>query len=693
MGAPGQRAVVFVTTGFDEWQLQLTRGVETAAEGRPVLVINAYDPSGDDFLRPIAELISGYPCAGVLASACVSTHEEESLLGLLRRKQVPVVRLSMPTDGMTSVRADDVAGMRQVMAHVLDELGARRPVLVRGMRHHPDAQRREQVFREELQARGIPVDEELMVDGQFWHDAAFHNLTALLARRRDMDAVIAANDNSAVGALRALTDAGLRVPDDVLLTGFDNLQAATCWPGLTTVDNDLGGQGAAAARQLLAQLDGAPPVPEVLVPGRLVVRGSTVVPSDVVREVNAAAQLAQHRLSVSDTLRSLSYRLNNARTPEQLAEVLATDGAPALGIRRCFLAVFTGEHVAERVGERPRDVHGIGPTKVKLLLDYRDGAMQPLDGEEFPLTQVLPERLRDELESGLLVLEPLLAADGMFGYLLCDQSGNSWLPDWLRGDLSRNLDAMLSRQALERYAGELEIAVKERTAELELRKAHLETEVVMRRETERKLQLANLQLQRLAMSDSLTGLANRTALEQHLEHHWHTLARTGGELAVLLTDVDLFKAYNDHYGHVAGDETLRIVAQLLSDVARYPDDLACRFGGEEFLLVLPGVGAEAAHRVATRFRERLARAAIPHAASNVADIVTVSVGICAGKAGDDVPRIRLLEAADRALYLAKTSGRNRVCTAELDQHGDEVWPARTPRAATAGDPPELTPAR
>lgn len=176
----------------------------------------------------------------------------------------------------------------------------------------------------------------------------------------------------------------------------------------------------------------------------------------------------------------------------------------------------------------------------------------------------------------------------------------------------------------------------------------------------RELELANRRLQRLSMQDGLTGIANRRCFDEHLQRHWLRLADEGGCLALLLVDVDFFKALNDACGHLYGDECLRELARLCLSVADGADDLVARYGGEELVLLLPGRALAAARRVAERLRRHVARTAIAHPASAVADHVTVSIGVCASRPRHRAAPVALIEVADRALYAAKAAGRNRV---------------------------------
>lgn len=180
------------------------------------------------------------------------------------------------------------------------------------------------------------------------------------------------------------------------------------------------------------------------------------------------------------------------------------------------------------------------------------------------------------------------------------------------------------------------------------------------RERARGAELAtdNRRLGRLATLDTLTALANRRALNMHLRR---VVRRPRGEtLSVLLIDIDHFKQYNDLYGHQRGDACLQRVAAALARVPTRSGDMVARFGGEEFVVVLPGTDHRSAALMAERLRDAVAALQIPHEASPVAPVVTVSVGVATAARGDSGDGAALLAAADQALYRAKSEGRNRV---------------------------------
>ncbi|HSC83066.1 MAG TPA: GGDEF domain-containing protein [Pseudomonas sp.] len=166
----------------------------------------------------------------------------------------------------------------------------------------------------------------------------------------------------------------------------------------------------------------------------------------------------------------------------------------------------------------------------------------------------------------------------------------------------------------------------------------------------------------LVDQDSLTGLHNRRSFNRQLARLWRQAQRERGEVALLLCDVDHFKAYNDHYGHQAGDRALQQVATVLQEAARRPLDMAIRLGGEEFAVLLYGIGGEEALQRAEVLRQALELLGIEHADSQTAAVLTMSVGVACLQPREDVPLNSLFEHADRALYEAKAYGRNQVVT-------------------------------
>jgi diguanylate cyclase (GGDEF)-like protein len=174
-------------------------------------------------------------------------------------------------------------------------------------------------------------------------------------------------------------------------------------------------------------------------------------------------------------------------------------------------------------------------------------------------------------------------------------------------------------------------------------------------------------LENLSSRDGLTGIYNRRRLDEVLEAEWRRARRSQSCLSLLLLDIDHFKAFNDHYGHLAGDDCLRQLAHAMVTGVQRSCDLVARYGGEEFACLLPDTDLHGAVQVANRISDRIASLNVPHAFSGVADHITVSVGV-----GTETPLVGqsffdLIRRADEQLYIAKGLGRNQIRSALDDK--------------------------
>ncbi|WP_094604216.1 Protein-glutamate methylesterase/protein-glutamine glutaminase [Sporomusa silvacetica DSM 10669] len=179
-----------------------------------------------------------------------------------------------------------------------------------------------------------------------------------------------------------------------------------------------------------------------------------------------------------------------------------------------------------------------------------------------------------------------------------------------------------------------------------------------------ELESVNRELSRLSSLDGLTGIANRRHFDQIYELERQRAVRTGHDLSIVFFDIDFFKYYNDTYGHQEGDDCLKKVAAAAGSVLKRPGDLLARYGGEEFVVILPETGVAGAYKVAQDIRTSVEKGNIQHSASKLTDHITVSIGVAGGKMSlTDKPQ-ELLTLADKALYEAKSGGRNQVRIAE-----------------------------
>ena len=252
-----------------------------------------------------------------------------------------------------------------------------------------------------------------------------------------------------------------------------------------------------------------------------------------------------------------------------------------------------------------------------------------------------------------------------------------WIAKTLAGGIA-NLSAATVRMAEGKLETRLEVETTDELGQLAANFNRMATQLAWRddalrqakeelerqvAERTRELTDANQELQRLSLSDALTCIGNRRYQDEFLEREWRRALREQTPLSLVMLDIDYFKLFNDTYGHVAGDDCLRKVAGILTATIQRATDFASRYGGEEFVLVLPATGEQGALTLAEKIRRGVEELAIPHEKSPVAGVVTVSIGVAAIVPMRDSEGSLLLVAADRALYQAKTAGRNQVRSA------------------------------
>lgn len=239
------------------------------------------------------------------------------------------------------------------------------------------------------------------------------------------------------------------------------------------------------------------------------------------------------------------------------------------------------------------------------------------------------------------------------------QSLERWAAKLRRGQWS----IPLPKKSPIRELASLTHSLDSMACQLKAHTAELEHQVNLRTE---ELSRANLLLEQQSITDGLTGLANRRYLDQQSALLWQQAQRYGNSFALLMIDIDWFKNYNDHYGHLQGDDALRRVARVLEGYARRPGDLAARYGGEEFVLLLSDTPADVAAKIADNVLAAISAEQIEHIRSPLGH-VTISIGLAAcSKVVPGMQFERLLQCADNALYRAKQKGRNRVDTSCTD---------------------------
>ena len=208
----------------------------------------------------------------------------------------------------------------------------------------------------------------------------------------------------------------------------------------------------------------------------------------------------------------------------------------------------------------------------------------------------------------------------------------------LRSKVRVFLDLYNQKKMVEEQAAMLELKVKEL---MELREA-------------------NYKLESISTLDGLTGIPNRRAFNEYIDKSWRNSVRSRKPISMIMLDIDYFKAYNDNYGHLQGDECLIKVAKALSLTLKRPLDFAARYGGEEFAVILPETDIDSAALVAETIRQSIEGMHLKHEHSTASQYVTVSLGVSSILPGQDDVFEKLIDNADKALYMAKSNGRNNV---------------------------------
>jgi diguanylate cyclase (GGDEF)-like protein/PAS domain S-box-containing protein len=181
-----------------------------------------------------------------------------------------------------------------------------------------------------------------------------------------------------------------------------------------------------------------------------------------------------------------------------------------------------------------------------------------------------------------------------------------------------------------------------------------------RKKTEERLLSLQKELEDLSFKDGLTGVANRRMFDSIMELEWENARRNNQPLSLIMIDIDYFKQYNDHYGHLQGDECLKRVASALGSAATRARDAFARFGGEEFVLVLPETDETSAYKIAERCRSLIFKEQIPHEKSQTGQLLTISMGVGTITPMHKDEAMAFIEAVDQRLYQAKQKGRNCI---------------------------------
>ena len=612
---------------------------QVAPLGYGILCVTGQEITSDSLskgIRPIYRIAAQLDVAGTIVlagSIGQSTHSDHLVNFVKHFQHHRLVATDLEGEGWSSVVYENEPVMRTLVSHVLDKVPGNDIVFLAGYTSSRNSIQRENAFREAMAVRGRQVDESLVLRADFDASNSFLSLDALLSSGRCPSAVIAANDAMAFGAIDALVNHGKKIPEDVLVSGFDDSAYAHCAAvPITTVKTCPKRQMEVASAELLRLIaaEDASETRTISLPVHLLLRGSTGEPdvdalisdtavfngsmNEAVEKVILMRKLLKRNNAESLSSHEIRERLHVrlARCNDRYSVFQAfDDGMRALSIKRAFL-----------VGFKPAPDGSI--ENAKLLHTWPTREISSED-ESYSAQRLLPPGLDEELTLGTLVMCGVEKDGQSVGALLFDPEGPERASmDGLAQTTFGALQHFEQCESLEQQAFELSCV--------------------------------NDELVRLANLDPLTGLANRSRLLNELNI---SLRQKIAGMVVVFFDLDGFKLINDTLGHGAGDRVLKIIGERLS--ACLPkQDLLARFGGDEFVVLLRNqYTSEDIQSLTDKLLSEISRPMELFPDQPIA--LTASIGITRN-IEQDATSSKLLQQADTAMYRAKRLGGNRVVT-------------------------------
>ena len=659
---------------------------------------------------------------GLLIFSPLRTDKRTEYVRELRERKFPMLFIGSGS-GIPTIMPDNEGGIRQALEHLVGH-GHREIAFIAGdPQDSGDSFARVEAYRRGVRELDLGDDPRLLEYGFHWDEEACRATKRMLASGVKFTAVMCSNDFSSLGVVRALNEAGKRIPWDVAVTGFDDQpEALVQIPPLTSVHYPLFETGYQALQMIRQRIvEGAEALPTtVRVSTRLMTRQScgcfpeivsaaAVDEAGLVRDATKDPALLQAKLvpSMVEALQSESALVDRAETAKLCHQVVEGflrslgDGDP-VHFRVALIQVLQKiEHLDDdahawqaaisvlRLGTRASRAQGASAAagdcgedllhqarallsestrrryvRQQLTQTYRDEAMGRLTAkllsslDEEQICNTLAEDLPKVGVPGCHVVffEPK-DGDPVAGSLVyCRGTAEPGLrfasrafppPGLYPEDKPFNL-ALLPLFFQDESLGYVAFDGSD------LRP--LATIAVQLASAIKSAQLHNEVLE-LSLTDGLTEVYNRRYFEILLQKEAERSQRYKRHLAVVMIDIDRFKEYNDIYGHPAGDEALRAVARCIGNGARRGLDVVSRYGGDEFVIILPETDREGARTVVDNIQAQL------RAETHFLSQLTISLGI-ASMHGDQMDAQKLVGQADRALYQAKHLGRNRAVTYE-----------------------------
>lgn len=547
---------------------------------------------------------------------------------LSARARCPVVSIRHLGEEFNCVYTDENLALRPLLKHLLEDHGLKRISFLAGYKGHPDSELRLQVYREEMAAHGLTVDEEKNIThGNMWLNCGPQAYEALFSDPENRpEAVVCANDYMAVGLMRTLKTKGLRVPEDVIVTGFDNVPSISLsMPTLTTVEQDFAGMARTAMEELDRQIRNPDSKEKKNNNKKMPIGGKLILGESCgcgYRGDDYYARISEERGAALDRSNTrevgmtyFTIEMNACDDLKDLHRVLVDKSSDTPTLRDYYLCLFekgrdeNGDPVfAEEITDTACLVH--------VMRDRQDHGMPMIS---FDRHRLLPDMAERAEEAQMFFLTLLHQRENAYGYALFH-----YQPGEVPSNFFQHWNIVLSGA---------------------LSNMHKRNELLLLYE-ERRLS---------SITDVLTRLLNRRGLEEQLAPVWQRLCARGENVAFVSFDMDRLKHINDTYGHQAGDYAIRLTANAIRKAAPR-DAILARVGGDEFLAVLPQANKLTADRYMADFDRELKAL---NETENRAFTVEASCGAVVFKLNELSTIEECIQKSDEAMYSVKEKHHQR----------------------------------
>lgn len=620
-----RKRIAAMMAGVDrEYQHALTRGMARAAKAADadLFIFNCQgQPDGfvrdDRGERAIFDLpdLSLFDGAVVLLATIPTKICRDQIRAMLdTRPDMPLVTIDVKYAQSVQVEFDDVVSVNELMEHLLDVHGARRFALVTGPVESRVAEARTEACRRMLASRGIELPEDAVVDGRWVRVGGRKATEQFLEKLSPLpEAIVCGNDDMAFGVIEALQEAGLRVPEDVIVTGFDARQEAV-GRGLTTIRRPVRKAGELAVNTLLRWIEEGRPEENEITLATQIVYGDSCGCKPVYARSRACVQmLSDERRLMEKCLRQMTDFVTALANVSTLREV--NDELTAFTRMWDAREMYVCVNPEFMNGERQRFPEDY-PDEMLLLSGWSMGKEYPQ--KRFSTKQLLPRIVEERSEPLGLVFSPMSFMGSNLGYMAYDVEHvvDAVLPSLLLL-MASSLTSLSLRAAVQSYANVME---------------------------------------RMSVHDALTGLHNRRGMQQLIPPLFEQAKEEGKPFAVICCDMDDLKSINDRFGHISGDQAIRRLGKAIGVLEK--EGLTCvHISGDEFLAL--GIPAKGQTREALLERLRQSVEAMNRDDAWLCDI-SVSMGAYIGVPKGDERVMDFLLVADNSMYEEKHRHHRRI---------------------------------